>query len=158
MSSFICSELHFNSVEYYIAQRQLGNDPIYCLRKLAKTANKWTTSEEIAGFVDALREINVLCTTLKYKHHYEGKLDTEIEGQKKTLFNNKATRLQLNEFGLYKALQCINYQIEIFHLTEIRALTATEELAMQLLGEISNEIAAKIIRKLPEYTAAAWSI
>jgi hypothetical protein len=29
---------------------------------------------------------------------------------------------------------------------------------MQLLGEISNEIAAKIIRKLPAYEKAAWSI
>ena len=109
MSSFICSPEHFNSIEFYLQQKQLSSDQIYCLRKLAKTANKWAIGGEITEFVDILREINVLCTTLKYKHHYEGKLDAEIEEQKKTLFNNKAARLQLTEIGFYKVLQCINY-------------------------------------------------
>ena len=158
MSSFICSELHFNSVEYYIAQRQLGNDPIYCLRKLVKTANKWATSEEIAEFVDTLRTLSVLCVSLQYRHHHKNGLDSEIAEQRKTLFNNKTIRVHLSDVSAYKAFQCISYQLEISHLTEIRKLTSDEELAMELLHEITCEIAMKIVRRLPEYTAAAWSI
>jgi Tfp pilus assembly PilM family ATPase len=57
----------------------------------------------------------------------------------------------------YKALQCINYQLEIEHLKELRHLTAQEELAMELLHEITGEIAMKIIRSLPEYEKVQYS-
>lgn len=158
MSSFICSPTHFNSIEFYLVQKQLGSDQIYCLRKLAKTINKWATSEEITGFMDTLRELSVLCVSLQYKHHYENKLDAEIAEQRNTLFNNKTTKAHLNDISAYKALQCINYQIEIFHLKELRNLTAPEEMAMELLHEITGEIAMKIVRTLPAYEKAGWSI
>jgi len=158
MSSFICSREHFNSVEYYLVQTQLSKDPIYCLRKLAKTSNKSATPEEITAFMDTLRELSVLCVSLQYRHHHKNGLDAEIAAQRKTLFSNKTPRVHLAEISAYKALQSVNYQLEISHLIEIRQLTPVEEQAMELLGDISNEIAAKIIRKLSAYEKAAWSI
>jgi len=158
MSSFICSPIQFNSIEYYLTQKELGNDPIYCLRKLAKTANKSATGEEITGFVDTLRVLSVLCISLQYQRHFKNRLDLEIAEQRKKLFSNKKPRVFLNDISAYKALQCINYQIEISHLKELRDLSASEELAMELLHEITCEIAMKIVRRLPEYTAAGWSL
>ena len=158
MSSFICSAEHFNSVEYYLTQKELGNDPIYCLRKLAKTANKSATSKEITGLVDTLRTLSVLCVSLQYRHHHKNGLDNEIAEQRKTLFNNKKPRIFLSDVSAYKAFQCISYQLEISHLTYIRPLTPEEELAMEFLHEITCEIAMKIVRRLPEYEKAAWSL
>jgi hypothetical protein len=158
MSSFICSPIQFNSIEYYLTQKELGNDPIYCLRKLAKTANKSATGEEITGFVDTLRVLSVLCISLQYQRHFKNRLDAEIVEQRKKLFNNKKVRVHLNDISAYKSLQCISYQIEISHLTEIRKLTPEEELAMELLHEITCEIAMKIVRRLPEYNKTAWSL
>ena len=65
---------------------------------------------------------------------------------------------ECSDIPAYKALQCINYQLEIPHLTEIRKLTTEEELAIELLNEITGEIAMKIVRRLPEYNKAGWSI
>ena len=158
MSSFICSPVQFNSIEYYLSQKQLGNDPIYCLQKLAKTANRWATGEEIGGLMDTLRDLSVLCISLQYRHHYKNGLDKEIAEQRKTLFNNKKPRVILNDISAYKSLQCVSYQIEIFHLKELRNLTAPEELVMELLHEITCEIAMKIVRRLPEYEKASWSL
>jgi hypothetical protein len=158
MSSFICSPKHFNSIEFYLKQKQEGNDQLYCLRELAKTKNKWATGEEIKAFVDILRELNVLCCSLQYKHHFEGKLDQEIQEQRDTLLTNKKTVAHLTDIGAYKALQCLSYQIELKHLKDLRALTTQEELAMKLLEEATNEIASQIVRNLPGYDTANWGL
>ena len=136
----------------------MGNDQLYCLRILAKTENKWANAEEITAFVDTLRELNVLCVSLQYKHHYEGVLDKEIQEQKAELMENKKDATHLNDVDAFKSLQCLSYQIEIRHLKDLRELTVMEELAMALLEEMTNEIATHIVRKLPAYEKARWGL
>lgn len=113
---------------------------------------------EISGIVDTLRILQATCVTLQYKHHYQGTLDKEIQEQKDTLLTFKGGGVHLDKVGLYKALQCISYQIETKHLKDLRGLTGEEQNAMIFLTAMENDLAADIVRDLPAYESAKWEI
>lgn len=107
--------------------------------------------------MDTIRELNVVCVSLQYKNEYKGSLDQEIKEQLeyvKTTLDYES----LNNVGLYKSLQCLNYQIETHHLRELRELTPEEENALFFINELKTHLAHEIVTGLDSYDKAKWSI
>lgn len=150
MSSFICSPRHFNSVEHTLLNMKNDNTYNYMMREY--------DTEYISSVVDNLRYINVVCVTLQYKAHYKGKLDNEIQKQLDYLFNNKNGGEFLSIKQLLQCLRCINYQIEIEHLTELRELTESEQNAIEFLSIFSNKLAMYIINDTDILRDTKWSL
>ncbi|MGB4776467.1 MAG: hypothetical protein WBP45_14920 [Daejeonella sp.] len=166
MSPHICNAKHFNSIELainYLAQDNQFSFPYSFKDKFPELYNHTKISTEgiehcVSTLIDTLRSLNVLCTMLRDKNDYEGILDNEIEEQMEILMLDKRSSKNLTRFGLYKALQCLNYQIEINHLKELRNLSNEEESALFFLEEMINHLAHTIIRELPEYHLEDWRI
>lgn len=163
MSSFICGAKHFNSIEKAL-HRVAVNNEIYLSSDMKEICPAWYTGDskaeiekEISQLVDTLRNINVLCVSLQYKHHYEGKLDQEITDQL-NLVKEKTKVKELSLHGLYNALRCLNYQIEIEHLMGLRELTPEEKNALLFLDTIMNLIAHKLVSDLPEDKTNRWEV
>lgn len=163
MSSFICDSKHFNSIEAAMHKIASEND-FYPSRELGSICPAWYQSKpkeevekEITAIIDTLRSLNVLCVSLQYKHHYEGKLDEEIKKQM-MLVKTKTRIKELTHHGLYNALGCLNYQIELQHLEGLRELTPEEKTAMKFMNLIRAEIAMHIVDKLPDDQSNRWSI
>lgn len=166
MSSFICSPKHFNSIEKSIIELTQSNSFYFpyafkdCLPELYSSKNflDKDINAKVENLIDRLRELNALCVTLQYKHHYVGTLDAEIQAETVNLLTNKKERQNLPKIGLYKALQCVSYQIELEHLKELRELNEAEKLALLFLKEMINALAHDIINHLPEYENGKWEI
>lgn len=166
MSSFICSPKHFNSIEASVKNLAYGSqfyfpysfkerfNALYEKRK----SNFDNMDACVMNVVDELRRLNALCVSLQYKHHYEGRLDKEIEEQTNLLLNFKKESKILNKYELLAAMKCVSYQIEEEHLKELRNLTESEEDALFFLKEMINTLAMDIVTSLPEYEKAGWSI
>jgi hypothetical protein len=95
---------------------------------------------------------------LQYADHYKGTLDQEIKEETASLLNDKKTAQDLNDIELLKCLNCLSYQIEPEHLTELRPLVPTEENALFFLEEMQKALANKIINDLPAYDKAKWGL
>ena len=166
MSSFICSPKHFNSVETALKSIISDKDfdtpyslkPIYPKLFNKSNLNYKELSNQIKDIVDTLRKINVLTVSLQYKDNYIGTLDNEIQKEINYLLTNRNNEQYLSPTALYKALQVINYQIEIEHLTEIRELDTHESNALLFLKEITIAVATFIVTNTEEYNNADWSI
>jgi hypothetical protein len=169
MSSFICSPKHFNScekaaIEFLAPQNDrysqfLGSDfyneyPDFNRANLTPIEFK----ENISKVFDTLRELQVLCVSLQYKHHYTGKLNEEIQEQKDILMTEKTETVYLNNINLYSALNCLNYQIELEHLTEITPLSQEQKKAYDFLSRLIDALAHRIVRESKDYNKANWSI
>lgn len=158
MSSFICSPKHYNSIErkliYELVDR--GNKELEIPYEIRKSMPVFTPTD-ISKIVDTIRELNVLCVSLQYKHHYEGVLDNEIETQKLILTDRRECA-DLTIHGLYNAMRCAIYQIEIRHLKELRETTEQENKAMIFFDEMINKIAHHLVRKMPEDKSNCWSL
>lgn len=162
MSSFIHTPRHFNSVERAIKFGVVGSNNFWTYgikRKFRELDSGCDIAySKVEELIDELRKLNVLCVSLQYKHHYEGVLDREIEEQTEILMSNKSESEILDKFGLYKALQSINYQIETYHLKDLRELTQGEKDALWLVEELVNDLAHDIVNGLQGYNDAKWSI
>lgn len=166
MSSFICSPKHFNSIEASIKNLAYGSQfyfPYSFKQKFNALYEKRKATFDnmdtcVNNVIDELRRLNALCVSLQYKHHYEGRLDKEIEEQTEILMNSKKEHKILNKYELLAAMKCVNYQIEEEHLKELRALTESEEDALFFMSEMINCLAMDIVTNLPEYEKAGWSI
>lgn len=165
MSSFICSAKHFNSIEKKLHELIYDNRFYvpYSLREITpqfydrrKTSVK-SAEKELSAIVDTLRELNVLCVSLQYKHHYEGTLDAQIQTELSEVKSKTETKY-LTIHGLYNALSCLNYQIEIGHLKELRELTNGEENALTFLRELKIALASDIVSKLPDDKSNTWEV
>lgn len=165
MSSFICSSEHFNSVEAKLHLLAAGRG-FYLPYSLRDICPKWYNKQdhliepieqEISYLIDVLRLLNVVCVSLQYKSHYEGILDQEIQEQI-TLVKTKTETKEITLHGLYNALRCINYQIEIDHLQELRELTPEEGKALEFLKLITISIGQQIISNLPDDRSNIWEI
>lgn len=165
MSSFINSAEHFNSVENALAELTYKQG-FYVPYSLKQIAPKFyakqhysfeTVRDEIKGIIDTLKELQVVCVTLQYKHHYEGVLDKEIETQM-NLVKIKSNIEGLSLCGIVKALNCIDYQIEVEHLKELRELTNEEQNALTFVREMVNALNMHIVSDLPEYESAKYCI
>ena len=148
MSSFINSAKHFNSIEQKL-RRLLHRDfrAWSALENVAPNIYKhWTNNclgksdeKEITAIIDTLRELQVLCVTLQYKHHYEGDLDAQMQAERVSV-KTKTETVNLSLHGLYNALECIRYQIETEHLIELLELTPVDENAMTFVAVIPGQI------------------
>ncbi|GAC1661487.1 MAG: hypothetical protein NVS9B7_29480 [Flavisolibacter sp.] len=112
---------------------------------------------ELTNVIETLRELNVLCVTLQYKNHYIGTLDNEMEEQL-TIVKDRTEKKTLSLHGLYNALKCVNYQIEIEHLKEIRELSTREENAILFLDIMMRAISEQIVENLPEDKTHVWEV
>lgn len=165
MSSFICGPSHFNKIEAGLKEYLLKDDYAcgYQIGQLfpALYGRETLHSDKerlIRDITDELRKLNVLCVSLQYKSHYVGTLDKEIEDQTFTLLKGRRAVSPPNQYQLFKALNCLNYQIETEHLEEIRSLDDQEKLAMAFLKEVKYKLAYDIATDTPEYESAEWEI
>ena len=166
MSSFINTPEHFNSIERKLHFMAMTNNFYvpYSLKTISpkfydrQHYNTDDVLQEISEFMDTMRELNVICVTLQYRDHYQGILDKEIKEQTEIIKTKNTSTAELTEIGLYKAIQCMTYQIETKHLKELRQLTVQEENAIIFFEEIKHALAVDIISELPEYNNAKWSI
>lgn len=163
MSSFICNSKHFNSIENKLSNMFAFDDWFYLPNKLKpiypELSDRYNTKikEVVKNIMDELRELNVVCVTLQYKHHYND-VNTEIIDQKTDLFYNTSDYKELTPLGLYNALRCLSYQIEIRHLEDLSGLTEKQQNAMYFLEEIIKELAEYICSKLPDDKTNTWEI
>jgi hypothetical protein len=165
MSSFICSSKHFNSIQKTLEFFTHGKN--YSFPYELKTVcpkmydNKHYSTElieqEVREIVNALRELNVYCVLLQYKHHYEGRLNNEVQDQLEIIRDSEGGNI-LSLVELFKALTCVRYQIELEHLKELRELASLENRAMSFLNIMINDLACEIVRELPAYDDASWEI
>ena len=163
MSSYICDSKHFNSIEKNLIDL-IEKDDFYIPYVLKDVLPNWYNKrkstveaiiEELKPLINAIRELNVICVSLQYKDHYKGVLDNEITTQLEN--NTKKTEIKnLTLHGLYNALRCTKYQIELEHLKELRELTDIEEKSMLFLKEIIISIGKDIISKLPDDKTNTW--
>lgn len=161
MSSYINSPKHFNSIEHKFHLLANSNEfsfPYSVSSILPNCYNKnetliETMERELTDVIDTLRELNVLCVTLQYKDACAVELQAELK------FVKTKTKIKdLTLHGLYNALCCLDYQIELSHLEQTRKLTVKEQSAVQFLKEMRISIAIKLVRSLPEDKTNTWSI
>jgi|TARA_R110000868_G_scaffold74337_8_gene214965 hypothetical protein len=161
MSSFICSSRHFNSIEA-AALRVLRESRYNTFDLKAVGLYKYDVTPKdtinvLTGLISSLRDINVLCASLQSRKHFEGKLDFIIEAGLIEVRHGKQM-VNLSDLGLLNALNCLDYQIELEHLTEIRTLTVEELRAIEFLKLFRNSLALFICGNLPEDKTNKWSI
>lgn len=164
MSSHICGNVHFNSIEKAIQKIVLTD--FHCGVKIGElyptlkrsAGNPQDKTNTISSIMDIMRKVSVLCVNLQYKNHYVGKLDKVIKEDTETLFNDKKTYKELSDIALYKAIRCTMYQIEIKHLLELRPLAVEENNALQFMNLFSARLSDKIVQSLPKYEDCEWTI
>lgn len=153
MSSYICGPEQFRAVENRLHLIAAGNNTDLHLYPIKDCVPKWydkrhysieAIEKEISSHIETLAELQAVCVSLQYKHHYEGDLDTEIKTQVKEI-KRKVNFETIDLMQCYKYLQCITYQIEINHLQELRELTEDEEKAIKFAEGIIRAIADFII-------------
>ena len=149
MSSFICNAKHFNSIESNLIAYVHSSE-----------FNKYSfgqdlTKDDVIKFVDILRELNVMCVSMQYKHHYAGKLDAEIKEQLECVKSRTHTS-PLTLLGLYNALCCVNYQIEVEHVEGLCDDLVNN--TMPLLDKFIKDIAQTVVGKLPDDKSNTWEI
>lgn len=163
MSSFICSPKHFNSIEKSILELIEHKNDFYfssdIVEKYPKLENETSAESkaQIIEIIDELRTLNVLCVVLQYKDHYHG-INEEIQGHTKLLFFERTKYKHLTELGLFNALRCLNYQIEPEHLDDFIGLTEAQQNALYFLDYLTNKIAKRIVRSLPEDHTNTWEV
>lgn len=167
MSSFICSNKHFASIAKGI-MCIIGTNSFYVsynLKQIApqiysykQTLNEQSAIKEVNSFIGTLMELQVLCVSLQYRHHYEGHLDQEISEQREILHIPCNNPVPLSPAALYKSIHCALYQIETEHLEELRPLTSKEKDCLAFFQLFAANIADHIVSCLPEYDKAPWGI
>ena len=157
MSSFLHSCTHFNSVEKALINLILDQNMYhlpYKLKTLLPDSSdrlKEKGKLELIDLMNTIRNISVLTTNLQYKEHSENEYNM--------LMLDTKTSVNIDLVTLLKALESINYQIEIEHLTALRPLSKKEEATMFILSELINSIALHIIGNSDEYNKSkGWSL
>lgn len=167
MSSFICSNKHFVSIAKGI-MRMIQTNNFYVsfsLKQIApqiysykRTSDEKSAMKEVNSFIETLMEIQVVCVSLQYRHHYEGRLNQEISEQREILHMPCDNPVSLSPAALYKSIHCALYQIETKHLEELRPLTSKEKDCLTFFRLFAANIADHIVSHLPEYDKAPWGI
>jgi hypothetical protein len=165
MSSFICTSKHFTSIEKKMHQL-INKDDYYtpyelrevCPKNYDKRNNLIETMEaEISKHIDTLRTLNAVCVILQYKHHYKGTVNAQISSEVNEV-HRKSQPVELTTMGVYKALKCVIYQIELNHLEELRELRTEEKNAMKYIKETISFLATYILTNSEEWEKAAYTI
>ena len=166
MSSFICNDKHFAYIAKGIIYLATKTDFYFSpeLLKIApeldrhKSTGKKDAQHRIDALTNNLRDLQVLCVCLQYKHHFPGTLDQEIQAHKQHLDYQQFTVEGLTLVRLYKALCCALYQIETHHLEELRPLTTDEREGLSFFTTLKIELSEYIIWKSPAFQNAPWEI
>lgn len=167
MSSFICSNKHFASIAKGIMCIINTNSfhVSYNLKQIApqtysykRTSDEQSAMKKANSFIETFMELQVLCVSLQYRHHYEGRLDQEISEQREILHIPCDNPVSLSPAALYKSIHCALYQIETEHLEELRPLTPKEKDCLTFFRLFAANIADHIVSRLPEYGKAPWGI
>lgn len=90
-----------------------------------------------------------------YTARYDKKMD---ELKYSTFLKLKYQGDSINTYQMLKTLQCIQYNIEVGTIEEVRPLTVQEKDAMNILNRAIDEIQGAIINTIPEYQAAIYCI
>ncbi len=166
MSSYICSAKHFNSIEENLIDNfQFDQDfkYMYDLKELCPELyqvsqhSERTIKEKVRELVDGIRRLNVICVSLQYAHHYEN-VNDEIEEQTKIAFDRSTDTKKLTLLGLYNALRCTYYQIELEHLEKLSENDEKENISYRFLSTMIDFLAHLIVRKLPDDKTNTWEI
>lgn len=158
MSSFICSPKHYNSIGRKLLT--LLNDSefnSYGLKKFGLyryDVNQYELKTNISTFLSGLRELNVIAVMYQYAHQYNGNFDTEIT-KELAIIKQPTTTKDLTNLGLYNALCCVSYQIEIERIKDKR-----EDLIIyyQFLQDLINAVSRHICNYLEVDKSNRWSI
>ena len=167
MSSFICSAKHFNSIENKLNKLFCYDQDEFKYFYPAKgvysalydtSKNLYETIEaQVKEVVNHWRDLNAICVTLQYADRDNDNINEEIKTQKAYVRTKTSTKeLTLN--GLYNALRCLDYQIEIHHLTELGGMTEEQKKAFDFLHKLIDGIAHIIVRKLPDDKSNTWEV
>ena len=165
MSSYIPSNIHFNSAERAVKALITTKD-FYTTKAIREAfpvladyhSLPKQKEEAVSVIFFTLRRLTVLCVSLQYRHHYVGTLDKEICQQMGELVSDRKSHKILNTYGLLSGLKCINYQIESRHLSDIRDLTEEENNALLFLNEMISAVALYIVEHSEEYKKQKWGI
>lgn len=156
MSAFVCTQKHFKDVRTSLEH----NWSKY--RDQSGIFNRMIWPNDIDHVYDTINKavtywqrLQVETVGYKYAHGDTDKAAKEI-ADKLELTGEFEPGRKLDRVQLYKALQCISYQIETEHLP--RKLTSEEKLYLQLLETIINDLPADIVRDTEDYKEMAWSI
>ncbi len=122
MSSYIVSDKHFSTIENHLINLiEKRNDYLgFYLKEYGfydKTPKE--LRNHVRTYVESLKELNVLCVSFQYKHHYVGNLDKEIKSHFKTNYFD-VTPKAITNIQFYNGLKCLDYQIEFHHIKGIR--------------------------------------
>jgi hypothetical protein len=158
MSSFICNPELFNDLESNLSR--LGTDQNLYQIRVALGIKREDTEKDIKskvkGIINALKDLNVLCVILQYKHHYKGVVNETIEAERNALNANYRPKV-VSLVQLYKHIGCLLYQIEVDHLKELRELTNDENMGLFTIEMVRDAIACTIVENSSEYNEAKWS-
>jgi hypothetical protein len=171
MSSFICEPIHFNSVqrkvsEIFLSKKNDGRQYDLFDINFAKKSFEDLYYEKdtiivanlIGEIFDTLRNISVLTVNYQYGKHNPETIHEDIKTDLLILMGEKHTSVPLTDVEVYKAIQCLFYQIEIEHLVAIRPLNDFEKNSMKFLKDFNEKMGKFIINNLPNYQNAKWSI
>lgn len=155
MSCFINSPIHFANVRKSLESlqtRQLYSNDINNLFPGIKDPEKVETiTENIIKIMIGLQIESVYIYSSE--HLTNEKKNLLQEGTAAAMRNgNKLTNIEL-----YKALQCIRYQIEDNEIIRLRELTEQEKKVLSFIDQFLNILAVQIISELPVYNTAAWA-
>ena len=84
-------------------------------------------------------------------------MNKEIQVQREIVHKRKGFK-ELDIYGLYKALNCVQYQIEIEHLEELGGVTEEHKKALKFLEILQNWLAHHIAHKSERYDQNEWEI
>jgi len=162
MSSFVCNAEHFNSIELAVEKLIKNTDfHTYDLKQFnlyRYDIATETIKDTVNKLILSLRLLNVTCVGLQYKENCSEK-DFNLFREEQIKEVIKPTKLLvLTPLGLLNALNCLDYQIELEHLTDIRVLTEEEQKAILFLTTFRNILALHICQNLPEDKTNKWSI
>ena len=143
MSAMVCDDKHYNSLAWAVWSRVLGNRSIL----VGSAREKLRTEEEIDRWIDTLRDLNHITYALKYPTHGERYEPTQRD--------RREGYVQLSDAGLYKALSCMLYQIELEQLDGIRPMTVEEIRAHQWAEEVQRVSASRIAMGVADAEGAA---
>jgi hypothetical protein len=161
MSSNICSSRHFNSIEaaaLRVIKETRYNS--YDLKAVGLYRYELAPNDifnVLTGLISSLRDLNVLCVSLQNRKNYEGSLDSVIEACRLEVRKDKQM-VTLSNLGLLNACNCLDYQIEVEHLEEIRPLSEEELKALEFLKLFRGSLALYVCSELPEDKTNKWSI
>lgn len=167
MSSYICDAKHFNSIEKNLQDNFKWNDRfngIYRIKEIypdlyePKKQLDEIIDQIIRSIIDDLRKLNVVCHCLQYKESYGGDIDHNIKVQEDIAFIRKRGYKKLSLHGLYNAMLCLHYQIELEHLEALTNRDESKQKPYQFLESMIDFLAYLIVSKLPEDKTNRWSI